>query len=282
MDEKNKPGPGEGVHSYGAGIRARNAERKEEKQARGPVFPALGEAAVDYNPAHGLKTIAQMGEEQRATARGAKPAGLSQETVAGMQALKEAQERVAQPTAAPVLPPAAVADEPMEDMDLAALLAAIKADVMNNEKERAAIEARLSPIDISKGILTGTFTQEVPIIPDVLVVTYQCLSGVDNQKLQAKVYKELRDNPDLEPLSGQLLGLYQTVATIIQINGTKYPSHLRREGYKTIFDEEIFERRYHELLAFPLPMISSLGIHSSWFDQRVRKCFTSAEALKNG
>lgn len=297
MQDK-KPPAQQGIVSYAQGIKARNAERAQEKKDKGPIFPNMAQASVEYDPSHGVKTLGQMADEQKAAAGGGpqKPA-ISQATVDGLTALKQAQERTmtTQPqpavppimaAAAPSTPPPAAApvqeEERLDDLELSTILAKMREDMLNNERERDAVEARLKPIDLSEGLMTGVFVQEVPIVPGALVVTFRCLSVIDHSTIRNKVYLMVRENPDLESASGELLGLLQTVATVKSINSTKFPNHLTQDKGKTVFDETIFEAKYQQFMAFPLPLISSLGIHSSWFDARVRKLFTSAEPIKNG
>jgi hypothetical protein len=283
MDEQQKP-PVTPV-SYKQGISARSLQRQEDRKGKG-AFPNIAQASVEYDPKQGARTMVQIAEEQRAVAAGTatKETGISPGTIEGLKALKVAQD-AQQPTAAATAGPAAlVEDLPPQDAESLEMLEVLKSlnrDILANEKEREAVEARLKPIDISEGLMTGSFTQEVPIVPDRLVVSYRSMTTLDHYEINAKVYLKLRERPEYERVSGLLVGLYQTVATVARLNGTSFPAHIKREGGKTVFDEAVFDQKLQDFMMYPLPLIGSLGVHGQWFDNRVRKLFTTA-SIKNG
>lgn len=284
MDEQQKPPVT--ATSYKQGISARNLQRQEDRRGKG-AFPNLAQAAVEYDPKQGARTGAQIAEEQRAVAAGApKESGISPGTIEGLKALKAAQDaQQPAPAVQPPVAPVALQDElPPQDAEALEALEVLKAlnrDILANEKEREVVEARLKPIDISEGLMTGSFTQEVPIVPGQLVVQYRSLTTLDHYEINARVYLKIRERPEYEQVSGLLMGLYQTVASVARINGTEFPAHVKREKGKTVFDDAVFEQKLEDFMSYPLPLIGSLGVHGQWFDNRVRKLFTAA-SLKNG
>lgn len=278
MDEQKPPTT---PTTYGKGISARNLQRREERKG---AFPNIAQASEEYDPKQGARTMAQIAEEQRAVAAGApKEPGISQATVDGLKALKVAQD-AQQPATPPPGPVLLGEDLPVQDAETLELLEVLKAanrDVMANEKEREAVEARLKPIDISEGLMSGSFIQDVPIVPDQLIVRYRSMTTLDHYEINARVYLKIQERPELQQVSGMLIGLYQTVATVAKINSTEFPSHIKKEAGKLVFDEKVFEQKLDAFMGFPLPLIGSLGVHGQWFDARVRKLFTTA-SLKNG
>lgn len=271
------------IKNYAQGMRERTEARKAAKE---PVFPNLTKAAANYDPKRDEpKTYAQLADEQRAAESAGQtqqPRGLSQETIEGMMQLKATQEaKIAE--LPPPKEPEPGDDKAIQDLELAAVLRALREDPINNERERLAVAARVKPIDLSEGLLTGEFTQVVPVIPDRLTVTFRTLSGVEHQELRLKLHRAIDANPELERVNGELLGIYQTVASLKKFGDTTYASHLQREVNGTVkFLESEFDKKVGLFMAMPLQLIGLLGTHGSWFDGRVRELFTSTEALKNG
>jgi hypothetical protein len=280
-----------GIKSYAEQAKARNAERRASKE---PVFPNLAQAGAQFDPQRDApQTLSQMGAEQRATDQAPTDrTGLSEETVRGLVGLREAQDRVLsqRPDTMPSPPPQAPQDEAgpgpemsEEDTELMSLLRAMREDPINNAREREAVRGRVKPMDIAEGLLTGEYTQVVPVIPGKLTVTFRSMSHLEHQMLRVKLYNYLDDHPELRRIDGELLGFYQTVASIKAINDTVAQSHLQRQPNGTVeFLDAAFEEKLARFNTMPIQLISTIGIHGAWFDARVRDLFVSAEALKNG
>ena len=287
------------VASYSAGIQARNAARQEERK-NAPVFPNLAEAAVTHDPGAG-RTLEQVGAQQRADAETPPPfspqerAPLSAETVEGLRALHAQQAEAAAkrqqlevkeaetPLPAPA-PEADVEDElDSEDAEFASAMTRMRKDVLQNERERRAVAERSGPIDMSD-VLTGEFTQLVPVVPTTLEVRYKCLTTAENNHLRLKVIDEIEKEPKKAHLAKDILGFYQTVATVVSINKTVFPRHteVNASTLRTEFYEPIFDQKVEVFQQYPLPVIAALGTHSSWFEQRVRELFVTTDPLKNG
>lgn len=169
----------------------------------------------------------------------------------------------------------------LDDLEFERVLRGMQKDVINNEREREAVRARVKPIDLIRGISTGEFTQEVPVIPDVLVVRYRTITPLENQSIRLVLFKMFDEDKRRENLGAELFGLMQTVCSVLMINGTSFGQHLKGEGYNLEFDEAGFVAKFKRFLLMPMPMIHALGTHGFWFEQRVREAFTT-DHLKNG
>lgn len=289
MTDERSPPPPTAVKSYAGGIAARTAERQDERR-RNPVFPNLGQAAVTYKPEHGVQTLEDIGRTQRADADnpdGPQRAQLSGETVEGLRALRAAQEaaQTAAPPPPPSVPPPQGTPDPEpddEDLAFAEALRGAQKDVIQNERERAAVAARVAEIDLAEGLLTGEFTQLVPIVPGKLEVKFRCLTTGENNALRLYLFSEIEADPRKARIAQELLGFYQTVATVMTLNKTNFAKHMVADGHRLAFQTQIFEEKVHAFMAYPLPLVASLGTHASWFEQRVRDLFATADRLKNG
>lgn len=169
----------------------------------------------------------------------------------------------------------------LDDLEFERVLRGMQKDIINNDKEREAVRSRVKPIDIIKGISTGEFTQEVPIIPNALVVRYRTITPLENQSVRLVLFKMFDEDKRRENLGAELFGLMQTVCSVQMINGTSFGQHLKGEGYNLEFDEAGFVAKFKRFLLMPMPMIHALGTHGFWFEQRVREAFTT-DHLKNG
>ncbi len=280
------------VKSYAGGIQARNAARQEERR-QNPVLPNLGQAAVSYRPSTGTQTIEQMGEEQRRFAPDERPpAPLSEGTVEGLRMLHEAQAKATAAQPPPAAAPAPREEEPakpeeespeVDDEFLEAVRGA-QQDVIQTNREKAAVAARVKPIDLAEGLVDGQFTQVVPIVPDKLHVKYRCLTPGENNAIRMFLFDEIKADPRKNNLAGELLAFYQTVATVMSFNSTHYQPHMVATGQfgRLEFQPQVFEQKIATFLNFPLPLISALGTHAAWFEMRVRELFVTADRIKNG
>ncbi len=304
MDESPK------IKSYQQNLqkRIKEAQAKKAQGGRGLNF---AQAQSEFDPKRdGAMTLDQLAEAQRAESQRDQPPEqrpmFSKETLGGMQALADAQRKAApaQPmkTAAlteepsPVAPQA-LAEEPGDEeseageddetegalVDFFRTMNKQEEDPINNERNRKAIEANLREIDVSAGILTGVFEQEVPVIPQLTVV-FRTLTAFEDQALRLHLYKKLEKDRELERISGNLLSLYQTVASVAQLGGEKQESHwqVSRDGLPPAFLGDVFDRKVNRYLMYPLPIIGAIGLNSAWFEMRVRRLLSHPDTLKNG
>jgi hypothetical protein len=293
MTEERSPQPPQTVKSYAGGIAARTAARQEERKAN-PLLPNLAQAAVTYRPEHGPQTLADMGAAQRADAATApEPGKLSGDTIAGLQAVyaasqaQQAKQSSSPPPVPPAAPPAGSADDDEldpEDEAFALAMRGAKIDIIQNERERAAVAQRVKEIDLADGLLTGEFTQVVPIVPDKLTVKFRCLTPGENNELRLFLFDQITEDPRKRQLGNELLAFYQTVATVVEINRTLFVKHMvaQAPSGKLVFNKEVFEQKVNAFMAYPMPLIASIGTHSGWFDMRVRELFATTDRLKNG
>lgn len=284
------------VSAYKKGVAERTAVRQQEKGAQ---IPDLVSADATFKPGRdNPMTIESIGAAQRAmesSAKGEEPRqpGLRPETVAGLEAMhKHAEahyaERPSEPRPEPVQRSPASSEkedlreklENLDSLELQRMAQRINEDVINNVREREAVRKRLKPIDLDEGISTGVFKQIVPVVPGKLTVTYRSLVPYEERMIRALLFKMVSDDPRLEAMDGEVYGLMQVTASVMQINSTLFPEHLKGTAYKPEFDESIFLEKFTKFSMFPAQLISAIGAHAYWFDQRVRELFAT-ENLKN-
>lgn len=291
---------------YKADLERRNAERQASR-VPGPDIAA----AMTYDPKRdGPTTMQHLGEVHRRLEESSMPQEeskprLSDGTLAGLAALQQQVEKVkaAQaPAAAPAeapkpestkpAPPAETKTEDkkadlseVDDLALDRILSMTalrdREDAINNEKERAAVEKRVKPIDIMQGILDGEYTQLVPVVPARLDVLYRTVSPAEDQAIRLYVFKLTSTDGRLESVATDLYQLLTLTAGIVMISGKRLPDHFTREGFTIKVNEETLGLKLNLILSCPMPLIHALGVHQFWFDQRVRKAFTTVD-LGNG
>lgn len=279
------------VTKYAAGVQER-AKAAGRAVRQGLAIPNLAQADSLFDPKKDRPmTMTQMAEGQevmRQVRDGERQPQLKPETVAGLAAMSQAakeklrmedkvETKDEKPKAPPTAPAVREALDAMDDLDLDAFMQRVRSDIINNEKERLQVESRLTPMAIEDGLATGEYTQVVPIIPEKFTVTFRSVSHSEISNIRKILFKLQAEDPRIAAVAGEQLGLMTTVASIARINGESYPTHADGKG----FDEELFMSKVDKISRYPSPMIHSLSVHSFWFDQRVRKLFTS-DALKNG
>lgn len=294
------------VSRYTQGIAER--ARAAGSQQKVPI-PNLGAAAAEFRPEKdGPMTLVQIARAQeniRTMTTEPEKKSLSPDTVAGLRALHEqvaAQQRPPTPVAPadeqePPPPPKAEPgkksvtkfseDEKRElaetsDLDFDLMMKRLRSDVINNTEERKAVEARLKPMDLADGLLTGEFRQHVPIFPGKLEVMFRTITPLENEELRRHILEQVLTDERFANLMGEKYGFMQTVAAVHSLNGQELPKHLLpgdKGGRKFMWDT--FQKKVDIFMAYPGPLIHALGTHAHWFDLRVRALFTST-ALKNG
>lgn len=278
------------VEAYKQGIIERNKARQGAPS--GAPIPNLAEANVMYDvDRDGPATLAQMAKAQKTlNSEDDEPkeprVQLAPQTVEGLKALKEATEKAQEGQELQKEPLPREDDPELLDDDLAAYpaLGGFQGDVdpVKNDKERQAIAERVSPIDITEGLVNGEFRQHVPIVPGKFEVVFRTASPVEFQRARMLLVDMIDKDPALEIVLQELLSLTSLVAQIESINGKEEDRHMVGDSqYSAEFDAPTFQRKLNKYLRYPAPMIYSLGAHCDWFQTRVKECFTS-ENLKNG
>lgn len=284
------------VAAYKEGIARRAAlQRQKRKETHG--MPDLTKADAMYDPKHGTSTLSGIAGHQQRIDKDMKEssgAGLNEGTVAGLRAIKEAVEKkvAAAPPVQEQAPEPSTDEAPAEsdktrqallhldDLELEQLSNRIQYDVINNKKEREAVEKRIKDEDlelnIESGILNGVYSQVVPIT-DNLRVEFRTISPEENKQLRVLLWKWLDEDPSLEPAQGDIYGMMLIVAGVVQIGTRRLPDHLvGADMFSAKFDAEVFTKKYQQMSRYPAPLVHALGVHNNWFDTRVRRLFTTA------
>lgn len=271
--------------------RARSAGAKDKV----PI-PDLGMAAAQYRPGKdGPMTLSQIAVAQENIgnmSNNTKPQ-LRPETVQGLSALSAAVAKENAPAAAapsePQAPPKKfiVSDDnkkaasELSDLDLDLMMARIRNDVINNEEERKFVEKDLVPMDLADGLMTGVFTQKVPVIAGKMEVVFRSLTPFENEEMRRAILDDVLKDERFANMAGERLAMWQTVASVHIFNGNEMPSHLRDVAGGKEFLWEVFRLKVARYENYPSPLIHALTTHAYWFDLRVRRLFSNT-ALKNG
>lgn len=148
-------------------------------------------------------------------------------------------------------------------------------DVLNNEKRRKWIEARLKKMQVEDLIMYGEVHQEVDVLPGKLRITYRTTSGDEDLSVKKLMYStesgSTRYIVDKFSLMNLTAGLYA-------VNDQVYPTHLTADGD---FDEEMFNIKHKKVLRMPMQLLADLVCNYIWFDNRVRNLLVPEE-LGNG
>jgi hypothetical protein len=235
--------------------------------------------------------------------------GLSAKTVAGLEAIQQAQagqaphplldnedKRLEREVAAgsggaaarlaggtdtaPKMSPEEAIDvaKKMDDFDFNAFRERMMKDILNNEEQRDIIEARCKPLSLEELITKGFVTQRVPIVKDKFEPEFQSMSGEDDLAIKRLIMVESKS---LEVSDRYLLDKFSIMSIVLgvrSINSSNLPDHCGAEGR---FNDEKFWVKFNFLTRYPFHMLASIGVNYYWFDIRVRKLFV-AEKLGNG
>ena len=289
--------------AYKAGITERTRLAREAKQAAvGGHVPNLVEADAAFDPRRDApRTLGAMSAQQRAIAAEDAPKPMSDSTVAGLQELHSAMEaaRAEQEASAAPAPEEPKEDEVpkeseeelrqrldnLDDLEFERRMEAIQQDVINNVKQKKAVEKRLEDggkqheMNLEDGLVSGVYEQTVPIT-DKFNVRYRSISPMENRAMRLLLWKWIDEDPRVENLSSDVYGMMLIVAGVVQIGTNKVPSHLTGSSHQIEFDEAAFKIKYDYMDRYPGPMIHAIGVHANWFDERVRKLFT-VDGLKD-
>jgi hypothetical protein len=266
---------------------ARNARGEEMPKQKGPFGGTLPpEAAQDpqFRPGVGSAYAANQPGLQTPQGKPGAPQ-LSEETVEGLQALKEfnsqaqqTQEKQAEEAAQEHVEKGSgdrLADELGLDDDFMKEMRERRQD-LDTQELKEAIESRLEPMSIDQMIEDSELRQYVPIVRNKFVALFRTISGEEDLAVKRELYKE-RNAPDIYLFDK--MHMMQLTAGIFEINGKPLPDHLND---RRRFDKDMFKIKFAKVNAFPLPMLASLSINYTWFDRRARKLFVDLDELKNG
>lgn len=219
----------------------------------------------------GLQALEELNKQRDATTERAADAAIEEEARKGPSQGGEVSTKLTDEERSTIL-------DGMDEFDKGRLKNATYKDMLNNEEQRALIEKRLSPLDLTELIVTGRVRQVVPVLPGVFEPEFQSYDGDDDLTIKRLVGEEtvglmLPDRYILDKY--QLMGL--TIA-LRAINKKVFPDYRDAEGK---FDTAAFWKKYAVVSRFNYHMIASLMVHWFWFDVRVRQLF-KAQALGNG
>lgn len=295
--------PKTSLGAYRAGVETRTAEARASE----PKGPNLREAQATFDPKKdGARSLADIQATQAALAQPVAPEGvkLSEVTTKGLESLHahSQAERENQAQNASTFVPAGAAPqaekeevaprrEPgpadgADDFELERLMqfaATNQQDAINNPKEREAVEKRLEPIDLIRGITELEFTQVVPIVPGKFEVIFRAITPEEDQQIRILILHMTSENAKLVSVERDLYSLLTVICSIVRLNTMEMPKHYTKENFFISVNTDVLRQKMRMFLSYPMPMMHALGVHSAWFDQRVRKAFTTVDTvLGNG
>jgi len=197
---------------------------------------------------------------------------LSPETKQGLETLARAakHETKQEPAVAPFQPEVATqaqttveTEQPSEP----------KSD---EDKLREAIESRLDEIDIGEYLMSGEVREEVPIIPNKLVVTFKTVSDLEESFVDNKISAEPKTISNRQFL--RKMNELALVIHIHSVNGTKWPTLINGDG---TINESSVDSRLRHIQKLSSPVFNLMTQNLAWFTDRVNKALTSS-ALGNG
>jgi hypothetical protein len=214
---------------------------------------------------------------------GKKP--LSQETVEGLEALHKFNEQAERAVTEEIEkadeervgedPMQTMADELGLDNQFLDEMRAARNELDTPELKKA-IEERCKPMSVEQLIEEGEIRQDVPVVRGKFVPTFRTISGEEDLAVKRAVYAD-RNAPDIYLFDR--LNMMQLTCGLYAINGRVLPTHLND---RRRFDEKLFKAKFKQVVALATPMLASLSINFTWFDQRSRRLFIDLEELKNG
>jgi hypothetical protein len=228
------------------------------------------------------------------------PKSLSPETIEGLKTLEQLQQQQAQATQqqqekkiedeskASLAGDAArlgsgLADrsegpQAISEMDLDTIRNRMVQDLLQNEQQRAIVEARLAPLDLGELVMNGFITQVVPIIPGKFEPEFQSLTAEDDLGIKRLIVSEANALKVDDRYLLDKFAIMGVTCALRAINKKPLPDHRDAQGN---FNDDLFWAKFNKVCKFPLPLLASLGVHYFYFDVRVRKLFV-AEKIKNG
>lgn len=300
------------LEAYKKGLEARAAKERQTREKIGD----LAAGAAIYDPAKDgpmtIKDIGEAGNRMAAPSESEEKPAFKESTIAGLKAMADAAQsahnqeaaakassegwtpipvedafvKEADPTADTVAAPkhmpvvAADPNEPIDNLELDRMLGLSEIDSINNMEERKAVEAKLEPMSLARGLASGCFMQEVPI-NEALTITYRSYSPTEHRAIRKLLWDWCDKDPTIENMSSDIFGNMLLAASIHSINNVELASHMNGHGFKATFDDMAFKNKFDLISAYPIQILHSLGVHGQWFDQRVRELL-KVSSLKSG
>ncbi len=166
----------------------------------------------------------------------------------------------------------------MDDFDFDSFRQSMMKDILNNPEQKEIIESKLTPLDLSDLVSHGYVTQDVVVVEGKLTFTFRSQTGEEDLELKRMVMTESKS---LEVSDRYLLDKYAFMSLTLgieKINGHVLGTVYDKNGD---FSEELFTAKLKKVLRLPLHLLASIGVNQMWFEQRVRKLCV-AEKVGNG
>lgn len=162
----------------------------------------------------------------------------------------------------------------LTDDDLASLQQEMIRDILRDPGQKEAVEARCKPLNIEELIMSNTVQQRVPILAGTFEPTFESMRGDVELALKRLLVAESRSITVTESYLLDKYAVMTTAAGLVKINDMPVPTLFDNKGE---FNDDLFWAKFNWVLKRPIHMLASLGIHYSWFEQRVRKLFKASE-----
>jgi len=141
------------------------------------------------------------------------------------------------------------------------------------EERRKVIEARLEPLDFADMVTKREVQQNVPVVPGRMEFLFRTLSQTENIFCLQYVY----EFPGSEAYVNELLNTAKLVCSTVAINGAMLPNHMKDGSV----DREGFQRKWDQVVSFPVQLVGDMSVQLIWFNNRVNRLF-DIDNLKNG
>jgi len=149
---------------------------------------------------------------------------------------------------------------------------------LEGSERRAAIEERLSELDVADLITNREISQDVPVIPGKVIYTFRTFNEREHLWCLQYVY----NFPGSVRYVQELLNLFKLTCSITELNKQPFPDHRKKVGLPDEeVDEEKFKAKYDLLTRHPIQILADMSLQCMWFDERVTKLL-SVDSLKNG
>jgi len=151
-------------------------------------------------------------------------------------------------------------------------------DLLNSPDQKTLIESRVKEMDVGDLITQGFIIQEVPIVPHKFTPAFKTVDGETDLAIKRLIMEDANSLEVSDRYYLDKFSLMSVAAALYSINGKPLLDHRDDKGN---FNDELFRKKFTQVLRLPMHMLASLGVNAFWFDTRVRKLFV-AEKLGNG
>ena len=166
----------------------------------------------------------------------------------------------------------------LDEFQLATVRERMMKDIIQNDKQRDLIEARLDDLKIDDLLLHNRVTQEVPIIPGKFTPTFQSVNAQEDLAIKRLIMQESEGVQVSEQYLIDKYSMFAITLGLKAVNGKELGTHEDNQGH---FNDEKFFEKFNRIARLPTHMIASIGVNYGWFEERVRKLFV-AEEVGNG